>query len=234
MIEVSPIPRLDANKIIRNNHYSGTVCYGTSINLGVYYNKILVGAAQFGSGVAPVASCKWVEGSTTKDYLEFNRFWISDMAPKNSESRAIGLIFKWFRKNRPDIKWLMSFADGASLKAGTIYQATNWIYTGYNKVGGLWVTKEGKRIHSTSLIGKLKDTKRDTLEAHFGKPLYRIVGGQYRYIYFLDKKWKKRLTVDPLPYPKADNIKDTIMVKKENWVKEDLWDEYIKLLSDTQ
>ena len=226
MITVEPIDRLEANRIVKNNHYSGTTCFGTSVSLGIYWKGMLVGVAQFGTGVNPKGTAKHVEGSTMKDYLEFNRMWLSDIAPHNSESQAIGQIFKWFKKNRPDIKWLISFADGAMSKVGTIYQATNWIYTGYNKTGGLWVTKDGVRMHHAGLALKHKDTKRDTLEAHYGTPLYRVVGGQFRYIYFLDKRWKKRLAHKPLEYPKLDNIRDYIAIKKENWVHEDLWDEY--------
>ena len=230
MIEVREIHRHDADRIVVNNHYSGTKCFGTKVSLGIYYNGMLCGVAQFGTGVNPKGTCKWVEGSTMEDYMEFNRMWLSDIAPRNSESQAIGKIFKWFKKNRPEIKWLISFADGVMGKVGTIYQATNWIYTGYNKAGGLWVTKDGVRMHHAGLALKHKDTKRDTLESIYGTPLYRAVGGQFRYIYFLDKRWKKRLTVEPKEYPKASNLRDYISIKKENWVIEDLWDEFQTVL----
>tara|TARA_R110000796_G_C14383956_1_gene415578 strand:+ start:33 stop:725 length:693 start_codon:yes stop_codon:yes gene_type:complete len=230
MIHVEPIKRSIADSIIKENHYSGTVCFATQVSLGIFWNNMLVGIAQFGYGINPKGSCKWVSGSTTKDFLEFNRMWMADIAPHNSESEAIGKIFKWFKKNRPEIKWLISFADGANGKVGTIYQATNWIYTGHSRQGGVWVTSEGQRLTQVSMINKHKTTKRDTLELIYGTPLYRVRGGQFRYVYFLDKKWKKRLTVEPQLYPKLERLRDHLIIFKQHKVKEDLFDELMNLI----
>ena len=230
MITIDTISRDIANRIIKDNHYSKTICFAPSVNLGIFWNGMLCGVAQFGSGINPKGSARWVDGSTHHQFLEFNRMWLSDIAPHNSESKAIGLIFKWFRKNRPDIKWLLSFADGASGKVGTIYQATNWIYTGYDRQGGVWVTSDGTRITQRSMIMKHKSTKRDHLESIYGTPLYRVRGGQFRYIYFLDKKWRKRLTVEPREYPKLDDLDKYLIIYKTHKVKENLYDELISLL----
>ena len=230
MITVDTIDRTTADRIIKENHYSKTVCFSTSVSLGIFWKGMLCGVAQFGYGINPKGSSKWVDGSTYHDYLEFNRMWLSDIAPHNSESKAIGLIFKWFRKNRPDIKWLLSFADGANGKVGTIYQATNWIYTGYNRQGGVWVTSDGTRITQKTMIDKHKSTKRDLLESIYGTPLYRVRGGQFRYIYFLDKKWRKRLTVEPQAYPKLDLLDKYLIIYKQHQVKENLLDEYLSLI----
>ena len=230
MITVDTISRDIANRIIKENHYSKSICFVSSVNLGIFWKGMLCGVAQFGNGINPKGSTKWVEGSTHHQFLEFNRMWLSDIAPHNSESRAIGLIFKWFRKNRPDIKWLLSFADGANGKVGTIYQATNWIYTGYDRQGGVWVTSDGTRITQRSMIDKHKSTKRDLLESIYGTPLYRVRGGQFRYIYFLDKKWRKRLTVEPQAYPKLDDLHKYLIIYKKHKVREDLYDELISLI----
>ena len=47
MIHVEEIHRPVADKIIRANHYSGTVCFATQVSLGIYLDKMLVGIAQF-------------------------------------------------------------------------------------------------------------------------------------------------------------------------------------------
>ena len=230
MIHIEPIKRSIADRIIRDNYYMGTVCFATQVSLGIYWKGLLVGIAQFGAGINPKGSCKWVNGSTTKDFLEFNRMWMADIAPHNSESEAIGKIFKWFKKNRPDIKWLLSFADGGSGKVGTIYQATNWIYTGHSRQGGIWVTSEGVRHTQVSMANKHNTTKRDALEAIYGRPLYRVRGGQFRYVYFLDKRWKGRLAVEPEQYPKLETLKANLVICKQHRIKEDLFEEYMKLI----
>ena len=230
MITVETISRSIADKIIKQHHYSGTVVFATRVSLGLYLDGLLVGIAQFGDGINPKGSCKWVEGSDKGQFMEFNRMWMSDVAPRNSESEAIGQIFKWFKKNRPNIKWLISFADGANNKVGTIYQATNWIYTGYSVQGGVWVTKDGARHTQISMINKHKTTKRHILEEIYGKPLYRVRGGQFRYIYFLDKKWKKRLTTPQLDYPKLKDLHKYLTIKKEARTKSNLFEEYLSVI----
>ena len=231
-ITVEEINRNIANSIITKHHYSHTVCFATKISLGLYMDGMLVGIAQFGLGINPKGTAKWVEGSTSSDYLEFNRMWMSDMAPHNSESQAIGQIFKWFKKNRPEIKWLISFADGANNKVGTIYQATNWVYTGYSRDGGVWVTKENERITKVSMQSRHPSNKREVLEEIYGTPLYRVRGGQFRYIYFLDKKWRSRLSAEPLEYPKLADLRHYLIISKQHRVKEDLFDEYINHITD--
>ena len=221
------IGRTEGNRIIKENHYSHTVNTGTKHTLGVFTEEFgLCGVIQLGTGVNPSKTQNLVRGTEKGEFLEVNRMWLADILPHNSESKAISLMFKWLRDNQPNVKWLISFADGVMGKVGTIYQATNWIYTGYNKKGGLWITKDGERYHPVSLHLKFGDTKRSTLEHHLGTPLYRVVGGQFRYIYFLHKREKKNLLVPSLPYPKLDNIKDYLLIKKNNWMDEDLWDEF--------
>jgi hypothetical protein len=73
--------------------------------------------------------------------------------------------------------------------------------------GGIWLTKDGERLHGVSLWHKHKTQKRSDLEVIYGKPLFNVTGGQHRYFYFYDKKLKKELTVNIEPYPKQDNIK---------------------------
>ena len=231
MIRLERISRTLGNSIIKNNHYSNSFCPGTKHTLGVFYNDKLSGVIQLGSGVQPKATSLSVNDTNIDEFLELNRLWLSDSMPKFSESKTISLMIKWIKQNDPKIKWIVSFADGMMGKVGTIYQATNFVYTGYNKSGGIWLTKDGERIHTLTMQQTLGSTKRDVLEEHYGKPLYRIVGGQFRYYYFIDKKYRKKLKHKQLPYPKKENLKDYIMVKKDNWVKEDLWDEFQQIMN---
>lgn len=233
-IYLNTIDRSVGSRIIKQNHYSKTVNFGTKYTLGIFSEQFgLCGVIQLGWGVNSSKTKNLVRDTKIKEYLELNRLWVSDILPKNSESKIISLMFKWIKENDKNIKWIISFADGVMGKVGTIYQATNFLYTGYNKKGGLWITKEGERYHSVTLSEKYGNVRRETLEKHLGKPLYRVVGGQFRYIYFLDKRYRKKLTVPTLPYPKKQNLKDYIMVKKDNYVIEDLWDEFCELTSLT-
>ena len=111
-------------------------------------------------------------------------------------------------------------------KVGTIYQATNFIYTGFRKDGGIWMTKDGERLHSVSLWHRHGTIQRSVLEGIYGKPLYRVVGGQFRYFYFIHKGERKNLNLTELPYPKQRDIQNYVEILDANWEgPKPLWDE---------
>jgi hypothetical protein len=219
-----------ANRLICENHYSGTVPKGVKYHLGIFIDEILYGVAQFGFGIMPQKTCQWVEGTTKDEYLELNRLWISDKLGKNAESNSISKALKYVKEKKPELKWIISFADGMMGKVGTIYQATNFTYTGFRKDGGIWMTKEGERIHSVSLWHKHGTINRGVLEGIYGKPLYKVFGGQHRYFYFYDKKLIKELQVKILPYPKQCDTKQYLNIKIAYNDNGDNFDEFVKLL----
>jgi hypothetical protein len=212
-IVIREIPPKLANKVICDNHYSGTVAKGVQFHLGIFYDEKMYGVAQFGYGIKPKETCKWVSDTLSHEYLELNRLWISDELGMNSESKSIKLALKYIKTKKPELKWIISFADGMMGKAGTIYQATNFVYTGFRKDGGIWFTKDGYRLHNISLWHKYGTQNRDTIEKVYGTPLYKVYGGQYRYFYFYDKKLIKNLIVPVLSYPKQKDIINDIDVK---------------------
>jgi adenine modification enzyme len=108
---VRAIDRKLANKTIKGNHYSGTIVQGSFVHLGVFMNDEFVGALQFGPAMNP-ASCSSVVAGTQQDqYLELNRMWLSDVAPRNSESMAVSYSVKFIKRTLPRVKWIQSFAD---------------------------------------------------------------------------------------------------------------------------
>jgi hypothetical protein len=223
-------PKL-ANDLIIKNHYSGTVAKGVVYHLGIFVEHRLLGVAQFGYGIRPKDTCRWVSETNSDEYLELNRLWISDELGMNAESKSISLCLKWVKKHNPKLKWIISFADGMMGKVGTIYQATNFIYTGFRKDGGIWLTKEGERLHSVSIWHKHGTINRGVLEGIYGKPLYKVFGGQHRYFYFYDRKLIKKLTIEQLPYPKASELKKHLNIKTDYNDSKDNFDAFMELLN---
>lgn len=219
-----------ANRLIIENHYSGTVPKGVKFHLGIFIEETLYGVAQFGFGIRPKDTCKWVKGTTKDEYLELNRLWISDKLGKNAESNSISKALKWVKEKKPELKWIISFADGMMGKVGTIYQATNFIYTGFRKDGGMWLTKEGVRLHSVSIWHKHRTINRSILEGIYGTPLYKVFGGQHRYFYFYDKELIKDLVVKQLPYPKQTQLKEHLNIKVGYNDTTDNFDSFMQLL----
>lgn len=223
-------PKL-ANRLIIENHYSGTVPKGVRFHLGIFVDEILYGVAQFGYGIRPKDTCKWVMGTKPNEYLELNRLWISDKLGKNAESNSISKALKWIKERQPELKWIISFADGMMGKVGTIYQATNFVYTGFRKDGGIWMTNKGERLHSISLWHKHGTINRSKLEEVYGKPMYKVFGGQFRYFYFYDKEMVKDLIVPVLPYPKQAELKEYLNIKIDYNDTGDNWDAFTQLIN---
>lgn len=68
----------------------------------------------------------------------------TDVLPRNSESRAIGIAMKLLRKHAPQLKWVITFADGAQCGDGTIYRASGFVLTGIKKNDQIWVAPDGE------------------------------------------------------------------------------------------
>jgi hypothetical protein len=223
-----------ANSIIENNHYSGSSVKGVKYHIGIFYDGDLMGVAQYGFGIKPKKTAQWVKNTKQDEFLELNRLWLHDNLGFNSESYVIAKSLKMVKKINPNLKWVISFADGMMNKNGTIYQASNFVYTGFRKDGGVWYTKDGERLHSVSLWHKHKTIERRVLENIYGLPLYKVFGGQYRYFYFFDKKYINDLIIDVLSYPKLEEIKNDLVVKTKYGINNhnENYDMFMKLLSN--
>lgn len=125
---VAQIPRVEANAVIKQHHYSRRIVANSYVHLGVFIDGVQVGVLQFGYALNPVAGAtKIIEGTQVDQYLELNRMWLDDSAPRNSESRALSYAFKFIKRACPRVAWVQSFADercggwGSSTKPPTFF-----------------------------------------------------------------------------------------------------------------
>ena len=126
--------------------------------------------------------CEGVCGrERSSDVYELNRLWLGEGLPCNSESQFIGWCLREFRKEHRHMI-LVSYADtkpsegAADGHIGTIYQSTNWLYTGT----------------STPFADKVRGERIERSTKH-------------RYVYFTNHADKKLLQWEILPYPKRSN-----------------------------
>lgn len=150
-IVLRPIPAGDANALVRRVHYSGKVVNNSQIHIGVFYRGALEGAMQFGPSLDKRKIQGLVEGTGWHEFIELNRMAFSDVLPRNSESRAIGIAMKMLRKHAPQLKWVVSFADATQCGDGTIYRASGFVLTGIKKNDQIWEAPQGARFSRTSL-----------------------------------------------------------------------------------
>lgn len=148
-IVVRPISRKDADALVRRVHYSGKVVSNAQLHVGVFLNGVLEGAMQFGPSMCKEKLIGLVSGTKWNGFLELNRMAFSDVLPRNSESRALGIVLRQLRKSSPNLEWIVSFADGAQCGDGTIYRAAGFVLTGISP-SKMYRTPEGEAVHRIS------------------------------------------------------------------------------------
>lgn len=144
-ILLRPIPAAQANELVKRVHYSGKVVQNSQIHIGVFYDGRLEGAMQFGPSLDKRKIQGLVRGTAWHEFIELNRMAFSEALPRNSESRAISVAMRLLRKHAPQVKWVISFADGTQCGDGTIYRASGFVLTGIRENENTWRLPEKAR-----------------------------------------------------------------------------------------
>jgi hypothetical protein len=204
-LNITPISQIDAKEILIPNHYLHSFPGGTKLSFGVYLDARLLGALTF--GVGPYLGYKLVKDASPDDVVTLTRLWLSDDLPRNSESRVLGFVLRSLRKET-SLKFVLAYSDPAAGHLGTIYQATNWLYTGLSSATPLYDIGDGIPHHSRSLAHQLgsHSIRYLTSQGIMVKTVPQMA--KHRYIHFLDDSWRTRLLVPVLPYPKKEGHAD--------------------------
>lgn len=201
---VKEIDRNNAIELIKANHYSKKVYAGSYIHLGVFMGGVLVGVLQFGAALNPNSASSVVGNTNADEYLELNRMWLADIAPKNSESMAIAYSIKFIKKKFPKIKWIQSFADERCGRYGVVYQAANFNY--YGEHDSIFWTLDDEVYHNIQMTISPTDAKRyNKTVKHLQDNRDRAISQslrQFRYLYFIDKRERKNCLLKEVAYPK--------------------------------
>lgn len=202
-IIIRPITMAAARAIVKKIHYSGKVT-NSQLHFGIFLNGKLEGALQFGPSIDKRKTAGLVEGTLWSEFIELNRMALSDALPKNSESRALSVCINLIKKHYPQIKWIISFSDGAQCGDGTIYRASGFYLTGIKKNSQMLKMPDGSIVAKKTLDSGLSKGGvfgSKIAKANGAKPLD---GFQLRYVYFIDKSYKEKLTVPILPFSEID------------------------------
>lgn len=227
-IEVKVIPASVANPFVKKHHYSGKVVPNSTLHFGAFLDGNLHGVLSYGNSMDKRKTMGLVEGTGWNEFLELNRMAFDDYLPRNSESYCIGATLRLIKKNAPHIKWVISFADGTQCGDGTIYRASNFVLTGIRENRSIFKLPSGQTICQITITAHPDAVELRKECEQLGIPFKKYscsdwvkMGGRYidgfqlRYIYFLDKKSKDRLTVPILPFSKIDEM-GAGMYKGEN------------------
>jgi len=141
------------------------------------------------------------ENSRSRDVFELNRLWLHDSLPHCMESRFIGWCLRQLKREHPNVI-LLSYAEQSVGHVGTVYQATNWIYTGesarftditlqgYSDYRSVPMEKRGEKI------GNKRAWANDPTAIRVER------GRKHRYVWFANPDDRKLLAWSVHPYPK--------------------------------
>lgn len=214
-LRLQPIKSSQAREVITRLHYSGKAVQNSNLHIGVFLNGRLEGAMQLGPPLDKRRMLGLVRGTEWPNMLELNRMAFSERLPRNSESRALSVMSRVLRKHAPQVKWVLSFADGTQCGDGTIYRAAGFDLTAIKASDNLARFPNGEVIHKMTF----ESSPTSPRAALGGRSYYDVTGGRYawrefvrkvggvivpghqlRYIKFIDPTWRERLTVPILPY----------------------------------
>lgn len=220
-VTLKVIPSKVANPFVRAHHYSGKVVNNSSLHFGAFLDGRLHGAMSFGPPMQKSNLIGLVEGTGWSNLLELNRMAFDDVLPRNSESRCISLAMRSIRRHAPQVKWVVSFADGCSCGDGTIYRASNFVLTGIKRNTTILELPDGTDVADLTLSAH----RNQPMEILGGMSPAQVCGGSYgikkfreatgakekpgymlRYVYFIDPRWRKRLTVPEIPFSRIDEL----------------------------
>jgi hypothetical protein len=211
-----PIPAAEARRTVERLHYSGSAGANSQLHIGVFYGGALEGAMQFGPSLDQRRMSGLVSGSGWHEFTELNRMAFSENLPRNSESRALSVAFRLIRKHAPQLKWVVSFADGAQCGDGAIYRASGFLLTGIKENSQIMEFPGGERVTRLQLthasrvnvgipralaikygVRRAGGATMREWEAVGARP---VPGYQFRYVYFLDPAWRSRLAAPVIPF----------------------------------
>lgn len=194
---VEPITAKEANEVVVRNHYlhrKGPTSYAFGLfdDLGT-----LVGVITYGTPASP-SLCKGIAGEDeAKSVIELTRLWIADITPKNAESFLIGNSLKLLPSDKNIV---VSFAEIRAGHVGTVYQATNWLYSGLSDrhvewhIDGVESSKHGRHLFDE--YGGIEGAKKALGD--------RLVKSErprkHRYIFIRGSRLRKKELLEKLRY----------------------------------
>lgn len=185
-IELRECSQEQADELIIKHHYSHKATENRFLSMGVYSVQYggggdkMLGAIQLGYGIRPKMKYTFGADITGDNAREFDRMWLDDCLPKYSETIAISCLEHYLRRRWPQIKYLITYADGSVGKTGTIYKAANYTPCGTVKAD-FYILPSGERVHPVSMWHRHKTRKWAFLQKVY-PGIRRAEGVQYRFI----------------------------------------------------
>lgn len=121
----------DIVEYIRENHYTGT-CNPISNSWAIRETETdeIVGGIVFANPMSEQVRRFIAGDDEKKSVTELHRLYTEDECGKNVESWFIAQALSKLKEKKPKYRFVVSYADESEGHEGTIYKATNALYTG--------------------------------------------------------------------------------------------------------
>lgn len=233
-IIVRAVEKSIAEEMIVKNHYSHkwSLC---QVAYGVFYitdiesaffdakEEKFIGCMVFGQPVGRSAAESVSSKISVTEVFELTRLFIHDGYGKNIESYCLMKAIQFLKRDFPEIKAIITYADGEQGHKGTIYQACNFYYQGNSSLAlmpNYSISLTGppyQWIHSRTISSTYGSHNVEHLKKKIGYTFWRKKEStKHRYVYLLGNKKEKRLILANLKhpfetsYPKTNSYKDDI------------------------
>ena len=196
----------EARDFVSEHHYTQTCSSGVA-RFGWEREGRLVGATVYDTGNHAMR-CGVFGASHYGTVLHHHRLALAPEAPKMTASEFMAAAMRELRTQRPETRAIVTYADLCQGHDGTIYRATNALFTGIVARGNLkFVTPDGEIRPTQSLPGTWPE--RRARAAELGWTEKRCLG-KVRYVHLLGssrekKRSKAGLLWEVLPFSSLPN-----------------------------
>lgn len=174
-LEVKRVGPRIARELVENYHYLERLGRG-GVYIGCFHGEEPISVAVFASTAQPNVAEHY--GYSHKVAKELSRFVVRpDYQVKNFGSWFLSRAVSLFSQERPDIKFLISYADKTYGHLGTLYKASNWTAAGevpadywYASPDGFVIKKQKAYRHAK----KMGYTEREYTEEKGWKKIYGL------------------------------------------------------------
>lgn len=121
-LRLEPIEKADAFRVLER-HPLGVGCKTISFALGVFWNGVLHGVQTWGS--PSVNGAGHSLGLRQHEMLQLHKFWLSDVPPRNAESRSLAVAARIIGSRYPDRRLLYTYCEEDERAAS--YRGAGWV-----------------------------------------------------------------------------------------------------------
>lgn len=232
-IVIREIDQKTAAEMIIRYHYSHKWSL-YKVAYGVFYltdkdqkflegkEELLIGCMVFGQPVGRSAAESISSLIKITEVFELTRLFIKDGYGSNIESYSLTKALSLLKRDFPNIKAIITYADGEQGHKGTIYQACGFYYQGNSALALMpnfsisLVGPPYKWIHSRTVSSTYGSHNVEHIKKKIGRTFWRKKEStKHRYISFLCNKLMKKKILSALkhpflPYPKSAHHEDEI------------------------